>query len=80
MNVVDLSLKRPIMVSMALAACIIFGIAAYISMPLMLIPDAKLPYVTVRTIYAGASPDVIETQITKKVEDATSSIIFNLFF
>ena len=74
MNIVDLSLKRPIMVSMALIAFVIFGIAAYFSMPLTLIPDVKMPTVTVQTIYAGASPEVIESQISRKLEDAVSAI------
>ena len=74
MNIVDLSLKRPIMISMALLAFVIFGFTAYFSMPLTLIPDVKMPTITVQTIYAGASPEVIESQISRKIEDATSSL------
>ncbi|MBQ3826142.1 MAG: efflux RND transporter permease subunit [Spirochaetaceae bacterium] len=74
MNIVDLSLKRPIMISMGLLAFVIFGITTYFSMPLTLIPDIKMPNITVRTIYAGASPEVIESQISRKIEDAASSI------
>ncbi len=74
MSIVDLSIKRPIMIGMGLIACVIFGALAYFGMPQGLFPDLAIPYVTVQTVYAGASPSVIETQITKKVEDQISSI------
>ena len=74
MHIVDLSIKRPIMVGMGLIALCIFGAIAYFTMPLSLIPDGKTPYVTVQTIYGGASPEVIENQITKKIEDQVSAL------
>jgi len=60
--------------SMFLVVFLIFGILSYQKLNLELIPDIDLPVVTVQTVYAGTSPDVIETQVTKKIEDAVSSI------
>lgn len=74
MSIVDLSIKRPIMVAMGLIALFIFGVAAYFSLPLMLIPNIKMPVVTVQTVYVGASPEIVENQITKKIEDQISSL------
>jgi HAE1 family hydrophobic/amphiphilic exporter-1 len=74
MNIVDLSIKRPIMISMGLVALVLFGILAYFSLPVSLFPNMSVPYVTIQTVYAGASPEVIETQISKKIEDQVSSI------
>jgi len=74
MNIVDLSIKRPIMVSMGLVALVLFGILSYFSLPVSLFPNMSVPYVTIQTVYAGASPEVIETQISKKLEDQVSSI------
>jgi hydrophobic/amphiphilic exporter-1 (mainly G- bacteria), HAE1 family len=74
MNIVDLSIKRPIMISMGLIACVIFGVMAYFKLPQSLLPTVTLPYVTVQTTYAGASPEVIETQVSKKIEDQVSAI------
>ena len=70
----DLSIKRPIMVSMGLLVFLLFGTLAYFGMSLNLTPDVDIPYVTVQTIYAGAGPKEVETQVTKKIEDAVSSI------
>ena len=67
MNIVDLSIKRPIMISMGLIALVLFGLMSYFGLPQSLFPTVESPYVTVETTYAGASPEVIETQITKKI-------------
>jgi hydrophobic/amphiphilic exporter-1 (mainly G- bacteria), HAE1 family len=74
MNIVDLSIKRPVLISMGLIAFVLFGIMAYFSLPLSLLPSLKIPTVTVQTVYAGASPQVIEMQISKKIEDEVSAI------
>lgn len=70
----DLSIKRPVMITMAMVAFLLFGVLAYIKLPLNLMPDVKFPIITIQTVYAGASPDQIENLITKKIEDEVSSI------
>ncbi len=70
----DLSIKRPIMMSMFLIVFMLFGGLAFYSMPLDLMPSVDVPYIMVQTVYAGAGPKEIETQITKKIEDAISSV------
>ena len=70
----DLSIRRPIMMSMLLIVFILFGGMAYFGMPLDLMADIDVPYVVVQTVYQGAGPKEIETQITKRVEDAVASI------
>lgn len=70
----DLSIKRPVMMSMLLVALLMFGVIGYTNLPLSLMPDVKIPYITVQTIYAGASPTEIESQITKKIEDEVASL------
>ncbi|HOP05705.1 MAG TPA: efflux RND transporter permease subunit [candidate division Zixibacteria bacterium] len=70
----DLSIKRPIMISMVLIVFLLFGCLAYYALNLELFPDITLPVVTVQTVYEGAGPKEIETQVTKRVEDAVSSI------
>ena len=57
-----------------MVAMVIFGALAYIGMPLNITPAIEIPYVLVQTTYAGASPDLIESQISKKVEDAVSMV------
>ncbi len=70
----DLSIKRPVMMTMFLLVFILFGVLAYLSLPLNLVPEMKFPYITVTTVYPGASPDQVEAQITKPIEDEIGSI------
>lgn len=70
----DLSIKRPILVSMILLVFVLFGILAYFGLNLNLVPDADFPVITVQTIYPGAGPREIETQVSKRVEDAVATI------
>ena len=74
MSIAAFSIKRPVLISMVMVAMIIFGVLAYIGMPLNITPAIDIPYVLVQTQYAGASPDLIESQISKKIEDAVSMI------
>lgn len=68
------SIKRPIMVTMVLLVFFIFGLLAYFGLNLNLMPDVEFGYVSVRTVYPGSGPKEIETQITKKIEDAVATI------
>jgi HAE1 family hydrophobic/amphiphilic exporter-1 len=70
----NLSIKRPVLMSMVIVGLLIFGILAYTGLPLNLMPAVDIGVVTVQTVYPGAGPREIETQVTKKVEDAVSTI------
>jgi HAE1 family hydrophobic/amphiphilic exporter-1 len=70
----DLSIRRPVMTSMMLAGLLLFGVLAYMGLSLQLFPDVDFPAVTVETVYPGAGPKEMETQITKPIEDAVSTI------
>ncbi|MDH4218272.1 MAG: efflux RND transporter permease subunit [Candidatus Aminicenantes bacterium] len=69
-----ISIKRPILITMVLLVFLIFGVLSYFTLNLNLMPDIEFGFVTVQTIYPGAGPREIETQITKKIEDAISTI------
>ncbi len=70
----DLSIKRPVLMTMVLAALLLFGIIGFLGLPYNLMPAVNIPYVTVQTIYPGAAPDQVATQITQRVEDEVSTI------
>ncbi|MBR4159649.1 MAG: efflux RND transporter permease subunit, partial [Spirochaetia bacterium] len=74
MSIAAFSIKRPVLISMVMVGLVIFGVLAYVGMPLNITPSIDIPYVLVQTKYAGASPDLIESQISKKIEDAVSMI------
>ena len=74
MNIVDFSIKRPVGTLLLLLAVTVFGLLAYATISKSLFPDVSVPMVTIQTTYAGASPQVIETQVTQKIEDQVAAI------
>lgn len=74
MHIVDLSIKRPVTILMGSLALVFFGILAYFNLPVLLLPETAVPVVTIQTVYPGASPLSIETQLTKKIEEQIFSI------
>jgi HAE1 family hydrophobic/amphiphilic exporter-1 len=59
---------------MGFLALVVFGILAYFSLPVLLLPETAVPVVTIQTVYPGASPLSVETQLTKKIEDHVFSL------
>lgn len=70
----DISIRRPIAMSCLIIGLTLLGMNAYRKMGLELMPKADIPYVTVVTIYPGASPEELETDVAKRIEDAVVSI------
>lgn len=69
-----LSIKRPVLTGVIIVGLLFFGLLAYMSLPLNLMPSVDIGVVTVQTVYPGAGPREIEMQVTKKIEDAVSTI------
>jgi HAE1 family hydrophobic/amphiphilic exporter-1 len=74
MFLAKLSIERPILTTMILMVFIIFGGISYFGINLNRMPEVEIPFVSVTTIYPGAGPKETETLITKKIEDAVSTI------
>ena len=69
-----LAINRPIATLMYVMVLILFGYKSFQTMPSSLFPNIDFPIVTVQTIYPGAEPTTIESQVTDKLEEAISSI------
>ena len=74
MTITELSIKRPTLVIVVFSVLGVLGIFSYTQLKYELLPKITPPYVTIMTIYPGASPAEVETSITKVVEDAVSGI------
>ncbi|MCR5757766.1 MAG: efflux RND transporter permease subunit [Selenomonas sp.] len=70
MSLPEISIKRPVFATVVLAALILMGIVNYGRMNVDEMPDTSFPYVSVSIPYEGAQPDQVETQVTRKVEEA----------
>jgi HAE1 family hydrophobic/amphiphilic exporter-1 len=74
MNIAEISVKRPVFAIMMTAALIVLGAVSYESLGLDLMPKTDAPVVSVQASLPGASAEEIETQITKRIEEAVNTI------
>jgi HAE1 family hydrophobic/amphiphilic exporter-1 len=74
MTITELSIKRPTLVVVIFTALIVLGLFSYTQLQYELLPKMSVPWVSVVTVYPGASPRVVETTVSKVVEDAVSSM------
>ena len=70
----DTAIRRPVTTLVAMAAMIIFGWIAFQNMGLDLFPEVDFPYVSVTTTLIGASPEVIDMDVTDVLEEQITTI------
>jgi len=70
----DASIRRPIAMSCLIIGLTLLGLNSYRKMGLELMPKMDVPFITVTTIYPGASPEQIETDVAKRIEDQVVTI------
>ena len=70
----SISVQRPVFTTMLVVAFVLLGAFAYQNLVVELMPNIEFPMITVTTIYPGAGPSEVETQVTTKIEDAVSTI------
>jgi len=74
MNLYDIAIRRPVFTVMMMVALVVFGILGYQALPINLLPSIEFPMVTVITILPGASPEVMESDVTDVIEAAVNTI------
>jgi HAE1 family hydrophobic/amphiphilic exporter-1 len=74
MNLYDVAIRRPVFTAMLMIALIVFGVLGYQTLPVNLLPSLDIPVVTVITILPGASPEVMESDVTDVIEAAVNTI------
>jgi hydrophobe/amphiphile efflux-1 (HAE1) family protein len=74
MSLASISISRPVFAWMLTAAVFLFGGMAFSKIGISLFPDVDFPYVTVSVDYPGASPELVESDITETVEGALSGV------
>src|SRR5215831_9503986 len=74
MIISDFAIKRPLITVVAMVAMVIFGLFALLKLKTDEFPDVNPPFLTVGIVYPGASPDVVESEVLKPVEEQISGI------
>ncbi|MFH1725190.1 MAG: efflux RND transporter permease subunit [Elusimicrobiota bacterium] len=71
---IEAFVKRPAMTVMFVLVFVVLGIVSYGNLIIERTPQIDFPIVSISAVYRGASPEEIETQIIKKIEDAIAEI------
>ena len=74
MKLADTSIERPVFATMMILALIVLGLFSFTKLNIDQFPDIDFPYVTVTSVLPGAGPEQMETDVTKKIEDAVNTI------
>jgi HAE1 family hydrophobic/amphiphilic exporter-1 len=71
---IELSIKRPLLVFVMFSIIALLGVVTFRLLNINLTPKISANVITISTIYPGASASEVETSVTKKIEDAVSSL------
>ena len=70
----DISIKQPIFAAMIILALVVVGAASYMRLGVDRFPSVDLPTVRVFTTLPGASPEEVESQISRPLEDVINTV------
>ncbi len=74
MNIFRFFVRRPVLTTMILVLLVVMGAYSYQRLVIEMMPNIEFPIILVTTVYPGASPAEIESQVTKKIEDEVATI------
>jgi hydrophobic/amphiphilic exporter-1 (mainly G- bacteria), HAE1 family len=76
-----ISIARPIFIIMLVAALLVLGVKSITEMPSEFYPRVQIPILTIITVYPGASPQDVESLVSKPLEEAVASVnrVKNIF-
>ncbi|HSJ08875.1 MAG TPA: efflux RND transporter permease subunit, partial [Longimicrobiales bacterium] len=70
----DIAIRRPVFTSMVMMGLIVLGLFSFRCLPIDQFPDVDIPVVSVQTVYPGASPETVEREITRRLEEAFNPV------
>lgn len=68
------SVKKPLTIFVAVVAILVLGAVSYTKMTPDLFPNMDFPYIMIMTTYPGASPEKVEAELTKPMEQSMSTL------
>src|SRR5574343_398100 len=70
----QVSLRNPVFATMVMLAFVVLGLFSFQRLQVDQFPNIDFPVVVVTTEYPGASPEIVESEVTKKVEESLNAI------
>ena len=70
----EVCIRRPVFATMLIVALVVVGLNSYRQLGVDYFPKVEFPFVTITTVLRGASPEEVESQVTKPLEEAVNTI------
>ncbi|MBF0330103.1 MAG: efflux RND transporter permease subunit [Nitrospirae bacterium] len=70
----DTSIKRPVFATMVILAIVLLGVVSYPNIGVDLFPKVEFPIINITTKLKGASPEIMDIDVTDKIEEAVNTI------
>lgn len=68
------SIKRPIFATVMILALVVLGIFSYRRLSVEMFPNVEFPVISVVTKFPGASPETVEREVSKRIEEAVNQV------
>jgi HAE1 family hydrophobic/amphiphilic exporter-1 len=68
------SIKRPIFATVMILALVVLGIFSYRRLSVEMFPNVEFPVISVVTVFTGASPETVERELSKRIEEAVNQV------
>jgi HAE1 family hydrophobic/amphiphilic exporter-1 len=70
----QISLKNPVLATMVMLLMVVLGVFSLRQLPVEQFPNVDYPIVIITTQYPGVSPSIVESEVTRKIEEAVNSV------
>lgn len=70
----DVSIKRPIFAAVMMLSLVTLGIFSYRRLSVEMLPNVEIPVISIITKYPGASPETVEREVSKRIEEAVNQV------
>jgi len=70
----NLSVRQPVFATMMIVSLVVLGIVSYAELSVDFFPQIDIPVVSITTIYPGVGPETVETEVTRRIEEAVNPI------
>ena len=74
MLISDVSIKRPVFAAVMMLILLTLGLFSYKRLPIDMFPNVEMPVISIVTVYPGASPETVEREVSKRIEEAVNPI------
>ncbi len=74
MNLPEFSVHRPVFITMVFLMTLVIGAVALSRLKIDMLPEIEMPTLSIRTEFNGASPEIMERQVTRVIEEIVSTV------